>query len=316
MTPPAGLDVRVGPVDAQADAYAHVWAGAPDRTAFTHPAFLDAICGVYGRQLELATAWQDATPIAACAFVQHRLGPLRRVVVPPLTPYLAPIVTPAAVPGTVQALLAAAQERAGSAVFQPPPGADLGAYEAAGFTTLLRETHWGPLTADLVSLRAASRNVRRTLRDSTVDVRLEDGAQGAAAVGRWAAAAFTQKEEASPLVPEQVADLVARVRAAGLAQVLVAREAGAETGAVAVATDGRTAHVWAGGSAPGAAMTALVVSAMRWAHASGHTAVDLAGANLPDVAEFKRRFGVPLQTHVRAEWTGSTALRVLTGLRR
>ena len=82
------------------------------------------------------------------------------------------------------------------------------------------------------------------------------------------------------------------------------------------AVDGARATYWLSGSTPGPAMSVLFPP--RRARARGPLAccnLDLGGANVPGVAQFKRQLGGVLTPTVTVRRVGPRWLRALDGLR-
>jgi hypothetical protein len=104
---------------------------------------------------------------------------------------------------------------------------------------------------------------------------------------------------------------------AGHARVFAAqaRETSAPEAALVVAHDGQTAFYWIAGSDPGPAMTVLLAYTLPQLRHDGITTFDFMGANVPSIAEFKRRFGPALQIYHHVRHVGPRALRRLDRLR-
>ena len=57
------------------------------------------------------------------------------------------------------------------------------------------------------------------------------------------------------------------------------------------AVGGDTVTYWIVGGIPGPATTVLIGHLAEWARAEGFARLSMGGANVPDVAEFKRKVG-------------------------
>lgn len=300
-------------------AYTTLYDSSPQRTVFAHLGFADALCESlgYGARLLLISRKGGPEVGAGAVLFERPFGPLRRVVVPPLTPYTGPLfVRPlreadlARPAHPLPTFIDAVQRRYASAAFHLPPTVDARAFLWAGFDATPRYTHWG--TPGAQPRAAASRNVRRTL-DAAADWTVKEEAT-AALIAAYAVGALPPRFQTT--LPEtRVRSLMEGLHERGLARLLTTQDdTGRVRGGVAVLSDGRTHHYWSGGSVSGPAMTLLTMDAVEEASRHGH-ALDLAGANLAPVAEFKRRFGLPLRVHARVSWSRSRLLRTMSSLR-
>ncbi|NNF59600.1 MAG: GNAT family N-acetyltransferase [Rhodothermaceae bacterium] len=95
----------------------------------------------------------------------------------------------------------------------------------------------------------------------------------------------------------------------------ISHETDVHEAALIVAHDERTAYYWIAGSLPGPAMTVLLAHVLPRLRDDGLVLFDFMGANVPSIAEFKRRFGARLQPYYHARHIGGRALRTLNRLR-
>ncbi|HEX8299030.1 MAG TPA: GNAT family N-acetyltransferase [Rubricoccaceae bacterium] len=327
MTGGGAVAVETAPlVDAAArDAYAALAAASPQRTVFAGLAFADAACAAFGLggRIALGRAPDGQATIGAVLF-EKRTGPLRQIVVPPLTPYTGPLFAGEVGIGsadTVRTFLAAVTKGAASVAFHLSPAvADVRPFLWAGFDATPRYTYWGASGLD-----AAPHYVRRRLKryaphradgtvrpDGTTTARDDEAA---AEVVQATADAFTRRGLPAPVDAGTAEALVRSLVAAGVARIVVAETDGQRVGAVATLADDRTGHFWNGAGEPGPAMMLMMAATSAGLAADGVQSFDLAGANLASIAAFKAQFGLPLAVHYRVSWTGARALRLRDALR-
>ena len=288
------------------------WHAAPTASAFSHPDVCAAAADALG--LDLA-AW-TCGDACALAFEKRALG-LRVLARPPLLPVSAPVL--AAPPTEAQshaggtdldALLGALGAHYGQATFAlPPHWPDARPFAWAGWRVETRATY-------ILDLPTAperwSKGRRHDARAEGFEVRLDADAPELAA-------AFQTRAYARKGVPlAESADQMARVaRAAGEAGLLrtasVWRDGEAQAAALFVVRGDRATY-WLAGSTPGPAQAVLFAHATAALAADGVAALDLSGANVPGVAEFKRQFGARLVPTAVARWTrGVLGLRDALG---
>ena len=307
------------------DAYAALWAASPQRTVFAGLAFADAACAAFGLTGRLALGRApDGRAVVGAVLFEKRTGPLRQIVVPPLTPYTGPLFAGEVgieSADAVRAFFAAVTEGAASAAFHLSPAvSDVRPFLWAGFTASPRYTYWGPS-----GLADAPPYVRKMVRENG-PVRVDGSTRetgtatyadpsAAADVVRAMERAFARRGEPMPVDAAQAERFVRALADAGLARIVVAETSGARVGAVATLTDGRTGHFWAGAGDPGPSMLLLMATTTEALAAEGVPAFDLVGANMERISTFKQRFGLPLAVHYRVSWTGARVLRLRDALR-
>ena len=306
-------DAPLPPSDSQ---YAALWERSPGRTPFSHPAAVAAYARAFGLPARVV-ALDDGS--AAVPVFDKRRGPLRAAALPPLCPVLRPVLAEPLAPAASHArtspldrLLARLDGQAHQLTLALADD-DLRPYLWAGWTATPRATYRSDLAADV---RAGySSSVRRTLRaEAGAFEVVEDDALADDAV-RLMAASYRRGGAALGLDEDAVAGLARAFGAAGLARTWAARRGRAVEAAVAVATDGRTAYYWIAGSRPGPAMTVLADAVLAQLAADGVATFDWCGANVPTIAEFKRRFGPTLAPAPVVRRVTHPALRLLDRLR-
>ena len=298
------------------DRYAALWARSPGRTPFSHPAAVAA----YGRAFGLGARvvmLDDGT--AAVPVFDKRRGPFRAAALPPLCPVLRPLLAAPLAEAASHArdspldrLLARLDGQAHQLTLALADD-DLRPYLWAGWTATPRATYRLDLGGDLGA--GYSSNVRRTVRaEADAFEIVKDDAHAADAVGLMAES-YRRSGGDLGLDERAVVGLAEAFGAAGLARTFAARRGGAAEAAVTVATDGRTAFYWIAGSRPGPAMTVLMGHVLGALAEAGVGAFDWCGANVPSIAEFKRRFGPSLAPAPVVRRVTHPALRLLDRLR-
>ncbi len=299
-------------------AYADVLARSPQRSAVASLAFADAACAAFGLAGRLAVA-RDAggAPTAGVVTFEKTLGPLRVAARPPLADLCGPVLAAPlraadvhARASPLDALAAWAGRRYGQVTWALHPSlADARPLMWAGW----RLTPTWSYHLDLTSGDVVDRFSRRAAQHARLpdDVLCVADADPAT-VARLAAASLGRKGVGMP--PLGAVGAVARAMVdAGLARAWTAGPPGAEAGAGLVAlVEPPVAVYWIVGRTAdgGTAATRLVAHVAREAAASGCTALSLGGANVPSVAEFKRRLGAELVPSTVARWTsGPLAVR-------
>lgn len=312
----------LGDIGARA-AYEALLATSPQRSAFASLAFADAACAAFGLAGHLAVA-RDAGGAATAAVVvfEKALGPLRVAARPPLADVCGPVLGAPlraadvhARTSPLDALAAWAGRRYGQATWALHPSlTDARPLAWAGWRLTPVWSYHLDLTAGDVADRFSRRAAQHArLPESALRV-VPDEPE---AVARLAAASLGRKGLGMP--PVGAVGAVARAMVdAGLARAWTAGPPGAEAGAGLVAlVEPPVAVYWIVGRTAdgGAAATRLVAHAAREAHAAGCTTLSLGGANVPSVAEFKRRLGATLVPHAVARWSrGVSRLREAVAL--
>lgn len=254
---------------------------------------------------------------------EKRRGPFRAAALPPLCPVHAPVLVRPLREADVNArrspldrLLTDLARRYDQATLALPPAyADVRPFTWTGWTATPRYTHRLGLDGDLES--GFSTVVRRTVRQEADAFTLEEDARHAETTIALTESAYRRRGEAGGIDGAAARQLATAAVEAGLARAFAATRPDASTpeAAVLVATDGRTAYDWIAGSAPGPAMTVLLADVLDRLQREGVEAFDFAGANVPGIAEFKRKFGGRLTTTYLVRTVSHPALQLLGRLR-
>ena len=277
------------------------WRDAPSASAFSHP----DVCAAAAEAAGLGLAAWTCGDAAALAFEKGALG-LRVLARPPLLPVSAPILgTPPSqaqshAGGTdLDALLAALGAHYGQAAFAlPPHWPDARPFAWAGWAVETRATY----VLDLPTAPAAwSKGRRQDARAEGFEVRLD--ADGPELAARFQVDAYARKGVPLAETAEQMARVARAVAAAGLLRTASVWRGGEPQAAALFAVRGDRATYWLSGSAPGPAQAVLFAHATAALAADGVATLDLGGANVRGVAEFKRQFGARLAPTPVARWT-------------
>lgn len=299
-------------------------AGAAEPLPFAPLATAMAVAGAFGLRPRVFGAERDGALVGGVVAFEKRRGPYRLAVVPPLTPVtpfvLAEAPTEHAVharASPLDALVAAVGACFHAAAFRLRPGAgDVRPFTWAGWAAAPRYTYAGPLRPAPERLAGASKAVRKRVRRDAGDYELAEEPDNVAALRALEAEVWAGRGIAPPVAPGRQAAWLRALVAAGAARLFVLRDgAGGAAGAQAVVTDGRAAAFVSGAARPGSAMTVLTHLVCDRLHADGVRHLDLVGANLPSVAEFKRAFGLPLVPQFRVSRVARPELRALALVR-
>ena len=293
---------------ARADALA-LWERSATRTPFTHPAFVEAAGEAFGME-PLAVLGDDAGVIG----LEKARGPLRALALVPATPEAPPLVARPASGAEVHgretpldALIGTLTERFDQAALALGAWPDARPFAWAGWDVQTRYTYRLRLDAD--APERWSKTTRWAARKHADAYAIEWDRSHAARAAALEVAAYDRKAHPLGLAPEALGDVALALIDTGLARAAGARNvASGEVEAAAVwAVDGERAWYWTAGSLPGPAMTVLLDRAVRDLASGGAEALDWGGANVPSVAEFKRKRAddlVPVLTvrHVGPRW--------------
>lgn len=266
----------------------------------------------------LAVPAEDGTLATAVPVFEKRRGPFVASALPPLCPAHMPLLAGPLHSALVHSraapldvLLASLAGRYAQATLQLGPALpDVRPLTWAGWAVRPLFTYTVDLSGGPEAVaRAFSSGIRRDARTHAGAFEIAEGADliedGLALVH----ASLQRQNAVSPASPASARRLVDAFSAAGLVRVAGARRDGRAEAVAFLATDGATAAYWMGGSAPGPAMTVLLATMLPRLARDGLRSIDLCGANLPSVAEFKRRFGATLAPAPRATVVTSRALR-------
>jgi hypothetical protein len=265
------------------------------------------VCAAFGLRGRIASAQDDAGAwVGAALIFERRAGPLRVAALPPLALYSAPVLAAPidaaaahARSSPLDALAAAMGPFKQATWMLPPSHADARPLAWAGWSLTTRYTYVSRLPADpSVFSPAVRRTIGKAENEFTI---VEDGAHAPAAA-RLMRGAFARAGRRFRVSDEATAGIAGALMDAGLARTFAALPAGGgPPGAALVAAhDDRAAYYWIVGGEPGPATTLLLAHALPALAGAGIGEFDWAGANVPSVAEFKRRFGPELVPVIRA----------------
>ncbi|MCH7638347.1 MAG: GNAT family N-acetyltransferase [Bacteroidetes bacterium] len=263
--------------------------------------------------------WQAAAPV-----FEKRRGPFKAAALPHVTPVLSPLLS-----GTIHeteinqrrssldVLLRGLTDTYDQVTLQLHPSiTDARPFAWAGWTVTPRYTHVADLTVD-DPVAAWSKSVRYTIRTEAERFRIEEDQKQAEAGIALMEAGYERKAMALGLPRSTLTALVRRLAQDGLVRVFAAtRDDDSSPEAVAIiAHDGQTAHYWIAGSKPGPAMGVLLADVVPRLKQDGITSLDFTGANVPSVAEFKRKYGTELRSYFLVRHVSHPLLRVLDRIR-
>lgn len=271
----------------------------------------------YGRSYRIALARDGGELVGALVAFWSRRGPFSLCVMPPYVAYL-PLLLPQRVRDdhaatharrdVLTALVRAATEGSDRvAIHLPPEIADVRGPAWAGFSTSPLYTYTLPLATEPGAfMRNASKRVRRAVRNeaSEYDLRIVPSAE------RTAMLMAKSYARAGRRAPDSL-PLAEHLAARGRLLVLEAWRDGACEAATAFVLGNARAGALLAGGRTGSAMQILTAHASPLLHARAARGLDLAGANTPSIAEFKRRFGSALVPYFRLTCTPSRVLRAL-----
>lgn len=294
-----------------------LWEHSPGRSPFSHPAVVRAIAETFGLGLRLAAIEGGAGTLAAASWVfEKRRGPFVVSALPPLTPVHAPLLAaPLAEADTnarrsaLDRLLADLDTEVHQAAYAlPAPPGDLRPYQWAGWRVTPRATYRLDLSGDLTG--GYSGSTRRIVQREADAFAVSEHARHVGDAARLMDASY--RRHGNPLgVPESsVAAVGAAAVRAGQARAFAAERDGEVEASAVVATGGRASYYWIAGSRPGPAMTVLLDAVFHRLQNEGVESIDLCGANVPGIAEFKRKFGADLALAPIARRVRHPALRL------
>ena len=152
-----------------------------------------------------------------------------------------------------------------------------------------------PLFTYCLDLRAASprwsESTRRSYRRHRQDFQVTESADHAQAIIRLCSDSYARHGRRLPAHPALLLRLMARLGNRVRCFAATPAVGGPPAAGLAVLHDGRTAHYWVAGSAPGPSMTVLIGRVLSQLAASNIRTFDFVGANTASIAEFKRHFG-------------------------
>ncbi|MEO0560135.1 MAG: GNAT family N-acetyltransferase [Bacteroidota bacterium] len=304
--------------DARADLLQR-WQAQPDPSPFTHP----DVCAAAAEAFGLATTVWMNDHASAVAF-EKRVGvgllSALALALPPVVPVSAPILTPAPSEADnhhgdtdLDALIQALSATYAQATFALPSSwRDPRPFAWAGWTAESRFTYTVQLPSDTDTWSSGRRQTLRSHAE-TFDVRVDADPPEIAA--EFQSEAYQRKGIAFDPSVAQMSQIASAMQEAGCLRTVVAWQDEAARAAAVFAVAGTRATYWLAGSEPGPAMTVLFANAFEALAAEGVTEIDLGGANVRSVAEFKRQFGARLAPVFRVRHVGPRWLRELHAIR-
>ena len=295
---------------AQATAYADFRFAARVEEALGLPAFVAAV-------------WEDDEVRAGALVFEKRRGPYRAAALPPLVQYVSPLLDGELRETDVHhhrspldALLGlvAAEFHQATFVLHPSLG-DVRPFQWQGWQVDPAFTYRLDLQATDAVTSGWSSNPKRTLKKEAGAFVCETGREWVPNALALVEASHARQEQPLGLAPDAARALAHGLAEDGLVRSFVAHRGGIAEAGLLVLSDGRTAHYWLAGSAPGPAMTVLLGHVLARLQEEGVAYFDFVGANTPSIAEFKRRFGSDLVPYFRARHTARPELRLLDRLR-
>ncbi len=243
---------------------------------------------------------------------------------PHATPFLSPLLRTGADEtatnqrrSALDVLLSALAESYNQVTLQLHPSiTDVRPFAWAGWTVAPRYTHIADLSMD-DPVSAWSKSVRYTIRTEAERFLVQEGDHFASAGVALMQASYDRKGSPLGLSRNTLTTLVQRLAQEGLVRVFAATRHGEESPeAVAIiAHDGMTAFYWMAGSTPGSSMAVLLANVVPRLKAANISSLDFAGANVPSVAEFKRKYGTVLCSYFRVRHVSGAVVRLLDRLR-
>jgi hypothetical protein len=274
--------------------YADRYERANHRSSFAHPLFVDAVTDVFGLDIQ---TWATDDVIVSAWY--RRFGPLRRFTHPAFC-YYSPVLLEQGV--SARDLIATGM-RAGASRLQLPPGIR---FENERETPS-RDFKTYHVSTDALDPSSWSASQRRLFARSREAYRFREGS--AAEIVSRSVEAYGRHGRKAPFNERQMKDLVSRLQGLGLVEIhALDAQSSSNEAALAILLDDRTACYWLAGSKPGPAMTVLLGNVFEKLKERG-LSLDFLGANTPSIAEFKRRFGGELVSHVHLELESEGAFR-------
>ena len=279
--------------------------------------FIESLAELFG--------WQTSTVVVGDVLVARLIvrsrGPLKDVVVPPFCPFSAILLNPkstaterdaavAALNGSVAALPYSRLFSLDPKYFRPDSSVD-------GFTAKERFTYAlknAPLEEAIAEWSSSS---RRTFRKHSKEYEFLGDSVDVEEIAAMTAQGYEQsgrKMALNPFILSAFAESLIK-RGLGAAVGLRNRENGRLEAGMVLLLNSATAWCWLTGSIRGPSMTVLTAYVQQFLHAKNVGRLDLMGANTPNIAEFKRRFGGDLITycHLSRRSVLSAALEGLRG---
>ena len=298
-------------------------AESPQATAWSDLTFAAHVEAALGLPVQVAAVWEDEVLRAGAVLYEKRKGPYRAAALPPLVQYVTPLLDAPLRETDVNhrrsaldVLLAAIAEAFDQAQLVLHPSLDdARVLQWNGWDVTPAYTYRIDLSTDAVTSGWSS-TPKHTWKKERDAFEVKEGAAWTSEAVTLVEASLSRQDEAMDVEPEAAWALVRALAEDGLVRVFVARRDGEPEAGLFVLSDGRTAHYWLAGSVPGPAMTVLVGEVLARLRDDGLAYFDLVGANVPTIAEFKRKFGSTLVPYFRARHVARPELRLFDRLRR
>lgn len=305
-------------------AWAALVDAAPDPSPFAPLYYAEAAGQAFSLRPVALGVVQDGALVAGVVAYEKRRGPYRLAVVPPLTPTTPFVLAEASTEADVHAraspldaLIAGLAGRFHAEAFRLQPSiTDVRPFTWAGYGAEPRYTYARSFGPDQEVLEEAGRGVRKRIRRNGGDFVLREEPERIDVLGDLEEEVYARQGTVSPVLWDRQSALFRLLLGSGNARLFFLYDAaGTPAAAQAVVTDGRAAAFVSGASRPGSAMTVLSVRVCERLVADGVRRIDLAGANMASIAEFKRGFGLPLVTQFSVTRLARPELRALSLVR-
>lgn len=301
---------------------AEAWTDLLDRseqaTAFSHLAFGTALSDALGLEPRIAAVWDGDAIAAGALLFEKRVGPLKAAALPLFAQYVSPLL--AAPPRETdvhhgRSTLGALGTLVGSSFDQAslvlhPSITDTRALQWAGWDVTPAHTYSLALQETERVASGWSGSARRTYRNEAEHYDLVEEAAHVGDALDLIDASHARQEHRLGIDRSKAETLMTTLAAKGLLRIFILQKDREPEAGLLVLSDGRTAHYWLAGSVPGSGMTVLVGHVLTRLRDEGVAYFDFGGANVPSIAEFKRKFGGTLTSYARARRVAHPLLRL------
>jgi hypothetical protein len=307
------------------DRWNALWEHSSQRSPFSRLEYARAISSAAGLSLNVHFVSNDGVDLAAAALTHRRRGPYREVVLPPFTPFSAVLLREPSGEDEVhgrtspfERLLAFLEGHYHIIrLHLHPTQTDVRPANWRGWHTHPLYTYVLALTPDTDPRKEWSGSAARNYRIGRGAFDVVEGGEAFVASVNLCGESYGRHGRRPLLNEAQLLAVGQHLREAGLAVSFAARrlETARIEAAATILRQDADAFYWVAGSTPGTAMTVLVGEMISRLAATGTTRFDFMGANVPSIAEFKRKFGSRLQIYYRLETFTRGELRILRSLR-
>lgn len=295
-------------------------------TPFSTLAYAEALEDATGLGHRLAGVYEDEQLVAGILCYEKPLGPYRRVVVPPLTPYTSFLFeTPPREAditrrrSALDALLELLEEHYHAMAFHLHPTLrDVRPFQWNGWNVTPRYTHrHTPLKEREKLFNLLSGSTRRLFINHASSYQLEETPHALSDALSLAEESLQRHNHDLPLPKPTLRSFLQQLLKAELVRLFISHpeEHTEPDGALWILHDQQMSCDWIAGSKRGPAMTLLLIHTLLTLQEEGYRTFDFAGANIPSIAEFKRSFGAPLVSYYRVEQHASPVLQLIHHLR-